>query len=324
MRLIAVCDLRYIRPSAGGWCTIRANPSRKDWLVPSVDKSVSGWKARAFLTGGAHSRPAGVTGRARLPPAVDRCRGRRVVATCEVKVSEQPATAVFQARGVTKTYRMGEVEVQALRGVDLDLSPGEFVVILGPSGSGKSTLLNILGGLDTPSSGTVLYRHHDLTAADEDELTNYRREHVGFVFQFYNLIGGLTAFENVELVADIAPHPLPPAEALRLVGLTERSDHYPAQLSGGEQQRVAIARAIVKRPDVLLCDEPTGALDVKTGVIVLEAIARINEELGTLTAVITHNAAIAEMADRTIRLLDGRIADVATNAHRKRAQEIVW
>ncbi len=232
--------------------------------------------------------------------------------------------AVFRTRGVTKTYRMGEVDVHALRGIDLDLFEAEFVVILGPSGSGKSTLLNILGGLDVPSSGTVVYRDHDLTAAEDDQLTNYRREHVGFVFQFYNLIAGLTALENVELVADIAPNALPPAEALRLVGLAERSEHYPAQLSGGEQQRVAIARAIGKRPDVLLCDEPTGALDVRTGVVVLEAIARINKELGTLTAVITHNAAIAEMADRVIHLSDGRIAEVATNAQRIPAQDIVW
>lgn len=233
-------------------------------------------------------------------------------------------TAVFRARGLTKTYRMGEVDVHALRGVDVDLFAGEFVVILGPSGSGKSTLLNILGGLDVPTAGTVEYGDHRLTTADEEELTTYRREHVGFVFQFYNLIAGLTALENVEIVAEIAPTPLDPAEALRLVGLSERSGHYPAQLSGGEQQRVAIARAIVKRPDVLLCDEPTGALDVKTGVVVLEAIARINDELGTLTAVITHNASISEMADRVIHLKDGRIAEITRNSHRKPAHEIVW
>jgi putative ABC transport system ATP-binding protein len=240
----------------------------------------------------------------------------------------EPATpdssAVFRIRKVTKTYRMGEIDVHALRGIDLDLSAGEFVVILGPSGSGKSTLLNILGGLDVPSAGTVTYRDYDLTAADEDELTIYRRDHVGFVFQFYNLIGGLTAIENVELVADIAPNALNPREAMSLVGLSERSSHYPAQLSGGEQQRVAIARAIGKRPDVLLCDEPTGALDVKTGIVVLEAIARINQDLGTLTAVITHNAAIADMADRVVRLSDGRIVDVTTNTHRRPAREIVW
>ncbi len=231
---------------------------------------------------------------------------------------------VFRARGLTKVYRMGEVDVHALRGVDLDLFPGEFVVILGPSGSGKSTLLNILGGLDTPTAGTVIYRDHELTSADEDELTQYRREHVGFVFQFYNLIAGLTASENVALVGDIADNPLEPDEALRLVGLADRTDHYPSQLSGGEQQRVAIARAIGKRPDVLLCDEPTGALDVKTGIVVLEAIARINQELGTLTAVITHNASIADMADRVIRLYDGKIAEVKRNTVKKPAHELVW
>ena len=234
------------------------------------------------------------------------------------------ATPVFRAEGVTKTYRMGDVDVHALRGVDLELFAGEFVVILGPSGSGKSTLLNILGGLDVPSTGKVMYGDHDLTEADEDELTLYRRDHVGFVFQFYNLIAGLTALENVELVADIAPNALDPAEALRLVGLAERSGHYPAQLSGGEQQRVAIARAIGKRPDVLLCDEPTGALDVKTGVVVLEAISRINQELGTLTAVITHNAAIANMADRVVRISDGRIANVEKISDRVSPGDIVW
>ena len=234
------------------------------------------------------------------------------------------AKPVFLARGLTKMYRMGEIDVQALRGVDLDLFPGEFVVILGPSGSGKSTLLNILGGLDVPTSGTVQYRDHDLTAADEAGLTRYRREHVGFVFQFYNLIAGLTARENVALVSDIATDPLQPDEALRLVGLAERSDHYPAQLSGGEQQRVAIARAIVKRPDVLLCDEPTGALDVKTGVVVLDALARINAELETLTAVITHNATIANMADRVVHLSDGQIAKLDRNTTKRPAQELVW
>jgi putative ABC transport system ATP-binding protein len=226
--------------------------------------------------------------------------------------------AVFRSRGLTKIYQMGEVEVQALRGIDLDLFPGEFVVILGPSGSGKSTLL------DVPTSGSVQYRDHNLTSADEAELTRYRREHVGFVFQFYNLIAGLTARENVALVSDIAADPLEAGEALRLVGLAPRSDHYPAQLSGGEQQRVAIARAIVKRPDVLLCDEPTGALDVKTGVVVLEALARINAELGTLTAVITHNATIANMADRVVYLSDGRIARIERNATRRPARELVW
>ena len=234
------------------------------------------------------------------------------------------ADAVFRSRGLTKVYQMGEVEVQALRGIDLDLFPGEFVVILGPSGSGKSTLLNILGGLDVPTSGSVQYRDHNLTAADEAELTRYRREHVGFVFQFYNLIAGLTARENVALVSDIANDPLEPDEALRLVGLAPRSDHYPAQLSGGEQQRVAIARAIVKRPDVLLCDEPTGALDVHTGRLVLEVIERVNRDIGTTTIVITHNAAIAGMADRVIYLGDGRIQKVEKNAHRIKPSELSW
>ena len=240
------------------------------------------------------------------------------------KPDDPPIDPVFRMRGVTKVYRMGEVDVHALRGVDLDLYAGEFVVILGPSGSGKSTLLNILGGLDVPTDGTVTYRDHNLTGADDDELTRYRREHIGFVFQFYNLVAGLTALENVELVADIASAPLNPRDALRLVELTDRADHYPAQLSGGEQQRVAIARAIGKRPDVLLCDEPTGALDVKTGIVVLEAINRINQELGTLAAVITHNASIADMADRVVRISDGRVADVQRNSQRKPVSEIVW
>lgn len=231
---------------------------------------------------------------------------------------------VFHSRGLTKKYRMGEVDVVALRGVDLDLHASEFVVILGPSGSGKSTLLNILGGLDVPTSGEIQYRDHDLTAADEAELTRYRREHVGFVFQFYNLIAGLTARENISLVTDISDNPLSVDEALELVNLTARSNHYPSQLSGGEQQRVAIARAIAKRPDVLLCDEPTGALDVKTGIVVLEAIDRINRELGTLTAVITHNATIADMADRVIHLSDGQISRIDVNSEKKRAQELVW
>ena len=232
--------------------------------------------------------------------------------------------AVFVARGLTKVYRMGDVDVAALRGIDLDLYAGELVVILGPSGSGKSTLLNILGGLDVPTSGTVSYRDHQLTEAAEDELTRYRREHVGFVFQFYNLLGGLTAEENVALVADISARPLAPAQALELVGLGDRRHHYPAQLSGGEQQRVAIARAVVKRPDVLLCDEPTGALDVKTGIVVLEVLARINQELRTLTVLITHNASIAEMADRVIRLSDGRIATIQRPPRKKPARELVW
>jgi putative ABC transport system ATP-binding protein len=234
------------------------------------------------------------------------------------------ADAVFVARGLTKVYHMGEVEVHALQGVDLELYAGEFVVLLGPSGSGKSTLLNILGGLDVPTTGTVRYRDHDLTASDEAALTRYRRTHVGFVFQFYNLIPSLTARENVALVTDIAEEPMDPDDALDVVGLTERRDHFPSQLSGGEQQRVAIARAIAKRPEVLLCDEPTGALDVHTGVVVLEAIERVNRELGTTTAVITHNAAIAGMADRVISLSDGRIAGIRHNDVKVPAHELVW
>jgi putative ABC transport system ATP-binding protein len=233
-------------------------------------------------------------------------------------------TPVFRAKGLTKIYRMGEVEVHALRGVDLELFPAEFVVLLGPSGSGKSTLLNILGGLDAPTAGTVECRGHPLTGADDDALTRFRREHVGFVFQFYNLIPSLTARENVALVTEIAAAPMAPEDALELVGLRDRMDHFPAQLSGGEQQRVAIARAIAKRPDVLLCDEPTGALDSPTGVLVLEALARINRETGALTVVITHNAVIARMADRVIRLSDGRIASVERNASRADPRELSW
>ena len=232
--------------------------------------------------------------------------------------------AVFTARGLTKIYRMGEVEVHALRGVDLDIYASEFVVLLGPSGSGKSTLLNILGGLDTPTSGTARWRDHDLGHSSEAELTRYRREHVGFVFQFYNLIPSLTARENVALVTELAPQPMSPEEALSLVGLGDRLDHFPSQLSGGEQQRVAIARAIAKRPDVLLCDEPTGALDYATGKVVLQAIARINQELGTTAAVITHNAAIAGIADRVLRMADGRIAEVKVNTAKLSPEEIQW
>ena len=231
---------------------------------------------------------------------------------------------VFRIRSVTKTYRMGEIDIHALRGVDLDLELGEFVVILGASGSGKSTLLNLLGGLDPPTSGSIFYRDHDLARAGEAERTRYRREHVGFIFQFYNLIAGLTAEENVALVTDIARDPLDPGEALRLVDLGDRSDHYPAQLSGGEQQRVAIARAIAKRPDVLLCDEPTGALDVKTGIIVLEALARVNRDLQTLTVVITHNATIADMADRVVHMSGGQIAEIERHSTKKDAAELVW
>jgi putative ABC transport system ATP-binding protein len=234
------------------------------------------------------------------------------------------APPVFDAREVTKVYHMGEVEVHALRGVDLEIGEGRFVVLLGHSGSGKSTLLNILGGLDVPSSGRVLYRGQDLTAADEEALTEYRRQNVGFVFQFYNLIASLTARENVELVTDIAVDPLPAAEALTLVGLGGRVDHFPSQMSGGEQQRVAIARAVAKRPAVLLCDEPTGALDIATGIVVLEALERVGRELGTTVLVITHNSAIADMADRVVTLADGRIADDRVNETRRPIRELHW
>jgi putative ABC transport system ATP-binding protein len=231
---------------------------------------------------------------------------------------------VFFARGVVKTYDMGEVQVQALRGVDLDLYPGELVVLLGPSGSGKSTLLNILGGLDRATSGDIRYLGKSLVNASERELTEYRRHHVGFVFQFYNLIPSLTARENVAAVTEIAKNPMAPQDALALVGLSDRLDHFPSQLSGGQQQRVAIARAIAKRPAVLLCDEPTGALDSETGILVLEAIDRVNRELGTTTAVITHNADIAAMADRVIHLTDGRIVSVERNQTKKAPQELKW
>jgi putative ABC transport system ATP-binding protein len=234
------------------------------------------------------------------------------------------AAPVFAARGIAKIYEMGEVTVHALRGIDFDLFPGELVVLLGPSGSGKSTLLNILGGLDVPTSGQVLYHERNLTAAGEAALTEYRRTHVGFVFQFYNLIPSLTARENVALVTEIVPNPMSPEDALTLVGLEHRLDHFPAQLSGGEQQRVAIARAIAKRPEVLLCDEPTGALDITTGVVVLEALALVNRELGTATVIITHNAAIAGMADRVVRLADGRVARVERNTHKIGVRELQW
>jgi putative ABC transport system ATP-binding protein len=230
----------------------------------------------------------------------------------------------MEARGLTKTYRMGAVEVPALRAVDLDLYAGELVILLGASGSGKSTLLNLLGGLDVPTSGTIRFCGHDLTAADDRELTRFRREHVGFVFQFYNLIPSLTAVENVALVTDISEAPMDPAEALRLVGLGERLHHFPAQLSGGEQQRVAIARAVAKRPDVLLCDEPTGALDFLTGRLVLEVIDRVNRELGTTTAVITHNAAIAAMGDRVLHMSSGVIARQERNASRISPSALEW
>ena len=231
---------------------------------------------------------------------------------------------LFCVEGLSKTYHTGEVDVQALREVDLQVARGEFIVLLGPSGSGKSTLLNILGGLDVPSAGTVRFFDHDLSRASDAELTTYRREHVGFVFQFYNLIPSLTVRENVALVTDIAEHPMPVDEAIDRVGLTPRRDHFPAQLSGGEQQRVAIARAIVKRPQVLLCDEPTGALDYQTGKLVLETIAAINRDLGTTAIVITHNAAIAAMADRVLYLGDGRIQRVQVNASKLTPAELSW
>ena len=231
---------------------------------------------------------------------------------------------VFDVQNLSKVYQMGEMEVHALREVNLMLEEGHFVVFLGPSGSGKSTLLNILGGLDIPTRGKVTYRDMNLTDTNEETLTEYRRRNIGFVFQFYNLIPSLTARENVALVTDIAETPMRPEEALELVNLGNRQDHFPAQLSGGEQQRVAIARAIAKRPSVLLCDEPTGALDISTGVVVLDALARVNTELGTTTAVITHNAAIAEMADRVVRLADGRIAAIENNSNKRQPNELRW
>lgn len=241
---------------------------------------------------------------------------------------EQPGIgsreSVFFMRDLGKVYRMGEVEVVALRDVSLDILDGDLIVLLGPSGSGKSTLLNILGGLDLPSSGDLRYRDHALSGASERVLTRFRREHVGFVFQFYNLIPSLTARENVALVTEIASNPLEPEEALDLVQLNHRLDHFPAQLSGGEQQRVAVARAIAKRPDVLLCDEPTGALDSKTGVVVLEAIERVNRLFGTTTVLITHNAGIAAMAHRVIHLSDGRVSDIKVNSERVSPSQLEW
>jgi len=231
---------------------------------------------------------------------------------------------LFAARGLTKVYSSGDVEVRALNGIDLELFAGELVVLLGVSGSGKSTLLNILGGLDVPTDGSLAYRGENLTGADEHTLTRYRREAVGFVFQFYNLIPSLTARENVTLITEIALDPMRPEDALELVQLGNRMDHFPSQMSGGEQQRVAIARAIAKRPEVLLCDEPTGALDVKTGITVLEAIERVNRELGTLAVIITHNAMVAEMADRVIHLSDGRITDIQRNPTRRAVRTLAW
>jgi putative ABC transport system ATP-binding protein len=234
------------------------------------------------------------------------------------------AESVFTARGLTKTYSSGEVQILALQGVDLEVLAGEFVVLLGPSGSGKSTLLNIMGGLDHATSGQLLFRDLELTDLDDDGLTEYRRRHVGFVFQFYNLIPSLTARENVALVTEISERPMRPEEALALVGLEARMDHFPAQLSGGEQQRVAIARAIAKRPEVLLCDEPTGALDSKTGIRVIEALLDINRQLGTTALIITHNASIQEVADRVLFFADGRISRAHKNDARKAAGDLVW
>ena len=243
-----------------------------------------------------------------------------LIAAAEAKTR----TPAFRVRGLTKVYGEGATEVRALSGVDLDLDGGELVVLLGPSGSGKTTLLNQLGGLDVPTAGELSYRGLDLAAADEDQLTRYRRERVGFVFQFYNLIPSLTARENVGLITEIAQDPMPPEMALAMVDLSRRLDHFPAQLSGGEQQRVAIARAIAKRPEVLLCDEPTGALDVRTGIVVLEAIERVNRELGALTIVITHNAVMADMADRVINFSDGRVHDQRRNTLRAAPSSLKW
>ena len=242
-----------------------------------------------------------------------------------VKVAGDPGREpLFYARGLTKIYPSGDAEIRALDGIDLELFAGEMVVLLGASGSGKSTLLNILGGLDVPTAGTLSYRGEDLTDADEDQLTRFRRDAVGFIFQFYNLIPSLTAKENVALITEISREPMLPEAALALVELTDRMDHFPSQLSGGQQQRVAIARAIAKRPEVLLCDEPTGALDVKTGITVLEAIERVNVELGTLAVVITHNAVIADMADRVIHLSDGHIVDIRENRARRPVRSLAW
>ena len=231
---------------------------------------------------------------------------------------------VFTAQGLTKVYTSGEVEVRALRGVDLDVSAGEMVVLLGPSGSGKSTLLNIMGGIDHATSGRLFFKDLELTDIDDGGLTAYRRKHVGFVFQFYNLVPSLTAYENVALVTEIADHPMSPDEALGLVGLEDRMHHFPAELSGGEQQRVAIARAIAKQPEVLLCDEPTGALDSKTGIRVIEALLAVNEKFGTTTLIITHNASIQSVADRVVFFADGRISRIEKNETRKTAAELSW
>jgi putative ABC transport system ATP-binding protein len=241
-----------------------------------------------------------------------------------VRAAATAITPVFRARGLTKIYGAGEAAVRALRDVDLDVFPGEFLVLLGPSGSGKSTLVNVLGGLDAATSGTVTFLDHDLTVDDDAALTQFRREHVGFVFQFYNLLPNLTARENVAIVTRIAARPMDPADALALVGLGDRLDRFPSQMSGGEQQRVAIARAIAKQPDVLLCDEPTGALDVETGIVVLAALDRVNRELGTTTVVITHNAAIGAMATRVLRMRSGAIVDIVENARRAAPEALQW
>ena len=258
-----------------------------------------------------------------LNPAADTSRRAMMNGAHDLRGNET-REAVFRVRGLTKIYGTGTAEVRALAGVDLDLYAGELVVLLGPSGSGKTTLLNNLGGLDVPTSGELWYRRLDLTASDEEQLTRYRRDSVGFIFQFYNLIPSLTARENVELITEIARDPMPPESALEMVNLGARLDHFPAQLSGGEQQRVAIARAIAKRPEVLLCDEPTGALDVRTGIVVLEAIERVNRELGSLTVIITHNATMADMADRVIHFSDGQVHHIRQNAVRAPASSLQW
>ena len=260
---------------------------------------------------------------ATTPPVADRPRPLLTLEPPPMPDARE-REAVFLVRGLCKTYGSGATAVQALRALDLELYRGELVVLVGASGSGKSTLLHILGGLDTATSGRVAFLDHELTAASEKELTRYRREHVGFVFQFYNLIPSLTARENVELVTQIATNPLDAAAALDLVGLSERMHHFPAEMSGGEQQRVAIARAIAKRPDVLLCDEPTGALDADTGRLVLKVIDRVNRELGTTTAIITHNSPIAAMGDRVLRMSSGTIAETRRNPARARPEEITW
>lgn len=244
--------------------------------------------------------------------------------TQQIDITSCARAQIYRVRQLTKIYGMGATEVRALAGVDLDLFDGELIVVLGPSGSGKTTFLNQLGGLDVPTSGELWYRDLELTHADEDELTRFRRDSVGFIFQFYNLIPSLTARENVALITEIARDPMPPETALEMVNLGERLDHFPAQLSGGEQQRVAIARAIAKNPEVLLCDEPTGALDVRTGIVVLEALERVNRELGTLTVIITHNAVMADMADRVIRFSDGRVQSIHENRQRAPVNSLSW